>query len=102
MIDHNTKKSSPAVKPSRGPRLLSCLSLLALGLALIVWGSFRSTAVGQLDDSSDPSQAATKTIVISEAQLIKEITIGGVARDESGQIKKTYGEGEEPDQACPT
>ena len=102
MTNQSTEKSFPAVKPARGPRLLSCLSLLTLGLVLIVWGLVRSTAVGQPDDSTDPSQAAEKTTAISEAQLIKEITIGGVARDKSGKIKKTYGEGEKPAQACPT
>ena len=102
MTNQSTKKSFPALKPTPRQRLLSCLSLLTLGLVLIVWGFVRSTAVGQPDNSSDPSNLAIETTAISEAQLIKEITVGGVARDESGKIKKTYGPGEKPAQACPT
>jgi hypothetical protein len=69
--------------------------LLLLGAALMAYGAlFHSTRV--LPQQGDESAAIAK----SEPALIKEASVGGVTRDESGKIKQTY-TGQAPE-ACPT
>jgi hypothetical protein len=68
---------------------------LLLGAALMAYGAFfHSTSV--LPQQGDESAAIAK----SEPALIKEASVGGVTRDESGKIKQTY-TGQAPE-ACPT
>ena len=69
--------------------------LVLLGAALLAYGAlFHPTNVSpqQGDD--------TTAIAKSEPALIKEASIGGVTRDESGKIKQTY-TGKAPE-ACAT
>jgi hypothetical protein len=69
--------------------------LIVLGVVLLGYGAFiHSTNVtAQQEDTS-------VTVAKSEPALVKEVTVGGVTREESGQIKQTY-TGEAP-KACPT
>jgi hypothetical protein len=69
--------------------------LVVLGAALLAYGVlFHSTNV--LPQQGGDSAALAK----SEPALIKEASVGGVTRDESGKIKQTY-TGKAP-AACPT
>jgi len=69
--------------------------LILLGVVLLTYGAFfHSTDVlPQQEDGYPP-------IATSEPALIKEVSVGGVKRDESGKIKQTY-TGKAPE-ACPT
>jgi len=66
-----------------------------LGAALFAYGAFfHSTNVL-------PQQGGDSAVVAkSEPALIKDASVGGVTRDESGRIKQTY-TGQAP-AACPT
>ena len=78
----------------KGKIAVFCL-LLAIGIVLFIYGLFfHSTNISpqQADDSA--------TLAKPEPALIKEVSVGGVKRDDSGKIKQTY-TGEAP-QACPT
>ena len=69
--------------------------LVLLGAALLAYGAFfHSTNV--LPQQGGDSGAVAK----SEPALVKEASVGGVTRDESGRIKQTY-TGAAP-KACPT
>ena len=69
--------------------------LIVLGAVLLGYGAFvHSTNVA----AQQQDQAVT--VAKSEPALIKEVTVGGVTREESGRIKQTY-TGEAP-KACPT
>ena len=61
-----------------------CL-LVVLGIVLLGYGAFVHS-VNVFPQHQDGSPALAK----SEPALIKEASIGGVARDESGNIKQTY------------
>ncbi len=69
--------------------------LVLLGAALLAYGAFlHSTNV--LPQQGGVSAAVAK----SEPALMKEASVGGVTRDESGKIKQTY-TGQAP-KVCPT
>ena len=72
---------------------LFCL-LILLGAALLTYGAFfhSKNVSAQQDDST--------VFAKSEPNLIKEVSVGGVKRDDSGKIKQTY-TGESP-KACST
>ena len=76
-------------------RLYSFLILLIAGVILSIYGSLRS--ISPLTSEGQANQTA-----FSEMELNQEISIGGIARSETGEIEKTYQEGEKPAQACPT
>jgi len=76
-------------------RALLSLFLVAVGVALLGYGLFRQSAT-VASSTEDQAEAAPT----SELAVIKEVARGGVKRDESGQIKKTY-EGTAP-KACKT
>ena len=61
-----------------------CL-LIVLGIFLLGYGAFVHSA-DVLPQNEDASPVTTK----SELALIKEASIGGVALDESGNIRQTY------------
>ena len=76
-------------------KIIAFCVLLMLGAALLAYGVlFHSTNV--LPQQGGDSGALAK----SEPALIKEASVGGVTRDESGKIKQTY-TGKAP-AACPT
>lgn len=69
--------------------------LILLGVALLTYGAFfHSTNVSPEQEDGSPALAR------SEPALVKEASVGGVKRDESGKIKQTY-TGKAP-KACPT
>jgi len=69
--------------------------LILLGVVLLTYGAFfHSTNVSAQQE--DGSAVFAK----SEPALIKEVSVSGVKRDESGKIKQTY-TGESP-KACST
>ena len=80
---------------NRNTKILIFGLLVLLGTALLAYGAFfHSTNVS-------PQQQDDPTIVAkSEPALIKEASVGGVTRDESGKIKQTY-TGKAPE-ACAT
>ena len=74
--------------------ILFCL-LILLGAAVLAYGAFfHSIKVTTTVEGG--SVAVTK----SEPALIKEASVGGVARDKSGKVKQTY-TGKSP-KACST
>lgn len=77
-------------------RILIALVLVLLGAGLLTYGvSFHATAIdGQ-------TNADGTAMMQREPNLIKEVTVGGLERDSSGEIKKTY-TGEQAPAACPT
>jgi len=72
------------------------LILVAAGVVLLAYGLIGQSATVSSDDSGAGTAAAT-----SELDVIKEVARGGLERDDSGKIKKTY-EGTEAPKACPT
>jgi hypothetical protein len=71
--------------------------LVLLGAALLTYGAFfHSTNVSAQQDG-EPVMLAK-----SESALIKDASVSGVKRDESGKIKQTYEIGEKAPEACST
>ena len=71
--------------------------LVMLGAALLAYGVlFHSTTVS--------AQQEGKPVMVtkSEPALIKDASVSGVKRDESGKIKQTYEVGEKPPETCST
>jgi hypothetical protein len=93
-------------------RIVLSLLLVAMGAGLLAYGLFHNSitvfsrptspsAVAGLDDEPSPVQVAAQSEVVSEPAVTQEVARGGVTRDESGQVKKTY-EGTQAPKACPT
>ncbi|HCO92943.1 MAG TPA: hypothetical protein DIU00_03170 [Phycisphaerales bacterium] len=71
--------------------------LVLFGAALLAYGAFfHSTTVSARQDGQPVMLAK------SEPALIKEASVSGVKRDESGKIKQTYEVGEKAPEACST
>jgi hypothetical protein len=71
--------------------------LVLLGAVLLVYGVlFHSTTVSAQQDG--------KLVMLakSEPALMKDASVSGVKRDESGKIKQTYAIGEKAPEACST
>ena len=80
-----------------GRSTVGVLLLVAAGAVLLAYGlRFNATAISTEGQGSLAVQAR------AEADVIKEVSVGGLERDDSGQIKKTYKETEKAPQACPT
>jgi hypothetical protein len=74
--------------------IIFCL-LTLLGAVLFAYGMFFHSA------NILPQQKDDLTILTaSEPALIKEVSIGGVARDASGELRRTYTG--QPPKFCPT
>ena len=71
------------------------LLLVAIGVSLLAYGLFARVA---LVASGQPGQITT----VSELSITHEVARGGVKRDKSGEVKKTYGEGKKAPAVCPT
>jgi len=76
-------------------RTVVSLLLLAMGALFLTYGLFAKSNVA----SSDGQGQVAPT---SEMAVTQEVARGGVKRDESGEVKKTYEEGEKAPAACPT
>jgi len=71
--------------------------LLLLGAALLGYGAFfHSTNI------SARQGGEAVLLAKSETALIKEASVSGVKRDESGKIKQTYEIGEKAPETCST
>jgi hypothetical protein len=74
--------------------IIFCL-LISLGVIVLAYGAFfHSITV------TTKVEGGSVSITKSEPALVKEASVGGVARDKSGKIKQTY-TGKAPE-ACPT
>ena len=71
--------------------------LVLLGLALLGYGAFYHSTAVTAQQGGEPVLLAK-----SETALIKEASVSGVKRDESGKIKQTYEVGEKPPETCST
>ena len=71
------------------------LVLAAIGLSLLTFGLIHKSAAVSPDGQE---QVAT----MSEMAITQEVARGGITRDESGEVMKTYEEGQEAPEACPT
>ena len=71
--------------------------MIVLGIALLAYGAFLHSTI--ISSQQDPNST---TLSKTEPQLIKEVTIGGVQKDESGNIKQTYSDPKKAPAACPT
>ena len=69
--------------------------LILLGVALLTYGAFFHSI-----NITTKVEGGSVSITKSEPALVKDASVGGVARDESGQVKQTY-TGKAP-KACPT
>ena len=77
-------------------RMALSLLLVAAGAILLICGLLaRSSIVSS-------SEQGQKVTALSEAAITQEVARGGLTRDEKGQIKKTYEEGQQAPKACPT
>jgi len=84
-------------RKNRKIKALAFCVLVLLGVVLLIYGAFfHSTIV------SAQQQGEATVLAKSEPNLIKEVSVGGVTRDDSGKIKQTYEVGEEAPKACPT
>jgi hypothetical protein len=71
--------------------------LVLLGAALLAYGAiFHSTAVSAQQDGQPVMLAK------SEPALIKDASVSGVKRDETGKIKQTYEIGKKAPATCST
>jgi len=74
-----------AVTMTDKTRIIVFCVLVLLGIVLLGYGAFVHSA-DVLPQKEDGSPAVAR----SEPALIKEASVGGVRRDESGKIKQTY------------
>jgi hypothetical protein len=71
--------------------------IVLLGAALLAYGAiYHSTAVSAQQDGKPVLLAK------SEPALMKDASVSGVKRDETGKIKQTYEVGEKAPEACST
>jgi hypothetical protein len=75
---------------------VSGVLILLFALALLIYGAFaRSvTVLPQQLDKKQPN------LVLTEPQIVRDVTFGGLVRLDSGTIRRTYSG--KPPQACPT
>jgi len=71
--------------------------LLLLGAALLAYGAFFHSTTVSAQQGGEPVVLAK-----SEPALIKEASVSGVKRDETGKIRQTYEIGEKPPETCST
>ena len=71
--------------------------LVLLGAALLGYGAFFHSTTVTAQQGGEPVLLAK-----SETALIKEASVSGVKRDETGKIKQTYEVGEKAPEACST
>jgi hypothetical protein len=85
----------------RAARIVLAAMLVAAGAALVIYGVARHSRTVLLKQAEPPAAEAARTLDESEPALIREVTVGGLRRRASGELERTYGEGEEP-ALCPT
>ena len=93
-------------------RVVLAVLLVAAGVGLLAYGLFHhsiavfsgsatATEIPGLEDLPGEVLVLAESERVSEPAVVQEVARGGVTRDESGRIKKTY-EGTEAPKACPT
>ena len=82
---------------SKNKKILIFGLLVLLGAALLGYGAFFHSTTVTAQQGGEPVLLAK-----SETALIKEASVSGVKRDESGKIKQTYEIGEKAPEACST
>jgi len=96
------KKNTSVVRPPQGGcdttgnRTLSLLAVL-MGGAMLIYGLFFSVWIIPPADAG-----AGDAVRITESDMIREITVGGLVRDDNGTTHKTYQQPEERPDLCPT
>lgn len=78
-------------------RAVLSLLLAGLAVALLAYGLLSRPAPAA-SDGQDPNDITAK----SELWVTQQVARGGLQRTETGEIKKTYEEGEKAPAACPT
>lgn len=76
-------------------RLVVFLVLIVLGSGLLAYGLRSQAAVVSSGEQG-------QVVATSELAVTQEVARGGVKREESGEVKKTYDEGQKAPAACPT
>jgi hypothetical protein len=71
--------------------------LVMLGAALLAYGAFFHSTPVSAQQGGEPVMLAR-----SEPALIKDASVSGVKRDETGKIKQTYEIGEKAPETCST
>ena len=71
--------------------------LIVLGIAFLAYGAFVHSTI--ISPQQDPNST---TVAKTEPELIKEVTIGGIKIDKSGNVQQTYSDPEKAPAACPT
>ncbi len=86
---------SAAAMLTRKGKIIIFGLLILTGVVLLAYGIFfhsKNILPQQNEDSA--------MLVQSEPALIKEVSVGGIKRDESGRLKRTYDK--TPPKVCPT
>jgi hypothetical protein len=78
-------------------KIIVVVIFLLLGAALLSYG-----AICHKEGITIPDKKDNAKVIKTEPAFIKLVSIGGLKRDESGNIKQTFGEQEEAPKACPT
>jgi hypothetical protein len=78
-------------------KIIAFVVVICAGAALVVCGAaFNSKLVLTTDD-----EGCEDTLRKSEFDVIRDVTVGGLERQEGGMLKQTYAPGKAP-AACPT
>jgi hypothetical protein len=89
---------------SKTTRLFVAILLLAAGAVLLSAGILRTVEVKNLPqkDIAKAQKPYQPILHLSESTVIFDVTIGGLARLDSGSIQRTYGGDIKPAGRCPT
>ena len=85
-------------RTGRGRIILPGLALL-VSLGLLLYGALAGQRTIYQPGEEGTELAA---LTVSEWEMILDATAGGLDRDPSGRLVRTYKAGEERDKACPT
>jgi hypothetical protein len=111
MSGENLKKNDTQ-QPNQSSRCIITPAILILaGLVMLTYAiAFNSVTVvaqKETDKSSAPDDKATshqagslQSLQLSEAQVVRDVTVGGLERLSTGVLKRTYTG--QPDALCPT
>ena len=81
---------------ARSKIVILCV-LVLLGIGLLCYGVFFHSTTVSAQQNGKPVMLAK-----SESALMKDASVSGVKRDETGKIKQTYEIGEKAPEACST
>ncbi|MHC4459800.1 MAG: hypothetical protein ACYS6W_07450 [Planctomycetota bacterium] len=87
----------------RNKRLVFSVLLVPIALAVIIYGTiFHSTTIlaKQSEEPEDHQVAEPASMKLQEPTIIRDTTVGGLVRLDSGAIRRTYSG--KPPSSCPT